>query len=164
LGEAVAPQDRRAPGAALRPTANTSTVASPHGLPHPEGIQPKDLRDMLTRRLTLAALAASLAAPALAQKKNESRGASVAGRYRAEGRNPDGSAYAGTVEIAQEGDSVAVAWQVGNDNYSGTGTIDGRVITVDWGDATPVVYVVMPDGALHGTWADGTALERLLPQ
>ncbi len=38
---------------------------------------------------------------------------------------------------------------------------EGRVVTVDWGAETPVVYVVMPGGALHGTWDGGMALERL---
>ena len=48
--------------------------------------------------------------------------------------------------------------------HRGVGVLDGRVVTVDWGDATPVIYVVMEDGELHGTWADGTALEKLTPR
>mgnify|MGYP006295797075 CR=1 FL=1 len=117
----------------------------------------------LTRRLALAGLATALAGPALAQKKTGGRSAAIAGRYRAEGRNPDGSAYSGTVAVVQQGDAVEFTWQVGNDSYRGAGTIEGRVGTVDWGDTHPVVYVVMPDGELHGTWADGTALERMRP-
>ncbi|KMW59575.1 hypothetical protein AIOL_004557 [Candidatus Rhodobacter oscarellae] len=43
------------------------------------------------------------------------------------------------------------------------GRVDGRVVTVNWGSATPVVYVWMPDGTLHGTWDGGLALEKLTP-
>ena len=118
---------------------------------------------MLTRRAALALIPAAVAFPALAQKKSTGRGALIAGRYTAEGRNPDGSGYSGTAEISQDGDAVAIAWSVGGSAYRGTGVIEGRVVTVDWGDATPIVYVLMPDGSLHGTWADGTALERITP-
>lgn len=85
----------------------------------------------------------------------------ISGSYRVEGRNPDGSGYAGTVRITENGDAISMAWQVGTQTYSGTGVRQGRVITVNWGDAFPVVYVIMPNGALHGTWADGRASERL---
>ncbi|MEC7256219.1 MAG: hypothetical protein VXW58_00230 [Pseudomonadota bacterium] len=87
--------------------------------------------------------------------------ADISGQYRVEGRNADGSAYAGLVNVNQSGGGVGFAWVVGSQSYSGTGTREGRVVTVHWGDSTPVVYVVMPDGTLHGTWADGRALERL---
>ena len=88
----------------------------------------------------------------------------LTGPYRAEGMNPDGSKYVGSVQIAQQGAAVTMAWQVGASAYSGAGIIDGRVLTVNWGDATPVVYVVMPGGQLYGIWSDGRALERLIPQ
>lgn len=109
----------------------------------------------ITRRMAAGLLLAGLVAgPVLAQS-------SVTGLYRAEGRNPDGSTYSGSVRITQTGESIAMAWQVGTQAYSGTGIRQGRVITVDWGDSHPVVYVIMPDGTLHGTWANGRALERL---
>ena len=41
---------------------------------------------------------------------------------------------------------------------------DGHLLIVDWGDETPIIYVVMADGELHGTWADGRALEKLVPR
>lgn len=88
----------------------------------------------------------------------------LTGFYVAEGRNTDASAYVGNVQIAQEGNLVTMAWQVGSAAYSGAGVLEGRVLTVNWGDATPVVYVLMPGGRLHGTWDDGRALERLTPQ
>lgn len=124
---------------------------------------------MLTRRLILAAALALPAAAALSQdgKKSASAdpfaasGVSVAGSYAAEGRNPDGSAYSGQVTIRQDGTRVSMDWRIGTDTYSGDGVVEGRVVTVDWGAETPVVYVVMPDGDLHGTWDDGRGLEKL---
>ena len=109
-------------------------------------------------RISLGSLAAFglLAVAALAQD--------LTGAYLAQGRNADGSTYRGTVQLTHRADVVSLAWQVGAESYIGTGVLDGRVVTVDWGADTPVVYVVMPDGTLHGTWADGYALERLTPQ
>lgn len=90
--------------------------------------------------------------------------ADVTGSYVAQGRNPDGTAYTGTAWLAEDGGIVSVNWSVGNSTYSGSGPIIGDVVTVDWGEGDPVVYVVMPDGELHGTWADGTAIEKLTPE
>lgn len=87
--------------------------------------------------------------------------ADIAGSYFVYGRNADGSAYDGTAQIvAAGGKSYTVLWSVGTE-YSGTATLDGSVLTVDWGAADPAVYVVMPDGELHGTWADGLGLEMM---
>lgn len=116
----------------------------------------------LSRRSAIAgaaAFAAGLCAlPAMAQTVN------LSGIYRAEGRNPDGSAYTGRVVIGQQDNAVQINWTVGNQAYAGSGILDGQVLMINWGQPTPVVYVVMPNGALHGTWNDGTGLERLLPQ
>ncbi len=108
-----------------------------------------------SRRAAVAVLALALAAPAFAQ--------SISGIYRAEGRNPDGSAYRGTATISETGKGVTVNWVVGSQSYSGQGTRNGDIIAVDWGDQYPVIYVRMPSGELHGTWSNGTALERLIP-
>ncbi len=125
----------------------------------------------LPRRAILALLAAATLAPAaLAQGKKSGSGESMTrlpgidGQYRAAGRNPDGSAYSGDVWITQQGDAIEITWTVGSQTYRGAGLLDGRVLTIDWGAATPVVYVVMPDGELHGTWEDGQALEKLTPR
>jgi len=109
------------------------------------------------RRFLLAALCAGLALPAAAQGVP----GDISGSYRVEGRNPDGSAYSGRLTVQEStGGAVAFAWIVANQSYAGVGTRDGRVVTVDWGAEHPVIYVIMPGGALHGTWADGKALER----
>ena len=109
----------------------------------------------LRRVLAGVALALVCAGAALAQ--------SVSGSYRVQGRNPDGSAYSGSVQIADANGTIAMTWKVGNQSYQGTGTRNQDVIWVNWGDQHPVVYVRMPNGELHGTWANGTALERLIP-
>lgn len=124
---------------------------------------------MLTRRRILSGLALCIAAPALAQGKKSAGTAGgslrgIDGRYKAEGLNADGSSYSGTVDIVQQGDAVEITWNVQGQTFRGAGQIEGRVVTIDWGEATPVVYVVMEDGELHGTWDDGKALERLLPR
>lgn len=112
----------------------------------------------MTRRFAITALTATMAfgaTHAVAQP--------VGGNYTAEGRNPDGSTYSGQVSISERGDGVAMSWHIGSQKYSGRGFRDGRVLTVNWGDKHPVVYVVMPSGELHGTWSNGRALEKLVP-
>lgn len=93
----------------------------------------------------------------------QAEGVGLSGTYVAYGLNPDGSAYQGDVTIIHAGQAVSITWRIGNDTYSGNGTLEGRVLDVIWGSGQPVTYVVMPNGALHGTWADGTALEKLVP-
>lgn len=133
---------------------------------------------MQSRRLILTGLATAIATPLLAQGKKDGATAGdglgrdsgsvnligIDGDYLSMGMNPDGSTYEGTVAITQQGTAIEVSWTINGETNRGAGLIDGRVVVVDWGDETPVVYVVMPNGALHGTWADGTALEKLIPR
>ena len=119
---------------------------------------------MITRRLTLAALAASaisLAAPDA--WAHDDQIANIAGTYNARGMNANGSTYSGTVQIIQQGAAVDMYWSIAGQSYSGNGVLQGRVRTVNWGAATPVVYVLM-GRELHGTWDGGTALEKLMPR
>ena len=117
------------------------------------------MRGFGVMRLLLATLVLGLclSLPALAQT-------GLAGLYRAEGRNPDGSAYTGQAVISEANGTVQVNWTVGNQSYSGTGVRDGQVVVVNWGQPAPVIYVVMSNGDLYGTWQNGTALERLVRQ
>jgi hypothetical protein len=120
-----------------------------------------------TRRMALTLIAAATLAPAASaqtRKQSLTRSIDLNGSYTVTGRNADGSAYSGRASVRHQGDAVEITWTVGSQTYRGAGLLEGRVLTVEWGDATPVVYVVMPDGALHGTWADGTALDRLTPR
>ena len=59
---------------------------------------------------------------------------SIAGQYRVEGRNPDGSVYDGSVRIADNDGAIAMTWSVESHSYQGTGTRNQDVIWVDWGD------------------------------
>ena len=110
------------------------------------------------RRTLIGGLAAILIAAAVPVSAQ-----GITGSYRAEGRNPDGSSYSGTVQIRDNGGVVEMHWQVGSQAYAGSGTRNGDVVWVNWGDTYPVVYVRMPSGELHGTWSNGRALERLIP-
>jgi hypothetical protein len=125
-------------------------------------------------RVLLAALAAVAGPPAQAQfsssspdtaalLKVQSAAAMVAGTYTVEGRNVDGSPYRGMVLVQARGDgTLEFFWRIGS-FHRGIGTLDGKTVTVDFGDAFPAVYEIQSDGSLTGTWANGRASERLTP-
>ncbi|MES0883248.1 caspase family protein [Roseibium sp. SCP14] len=83
------------------------------------------------------------------------------GTYSAKGRNPNGSNYVGTVDISRQGRKFTLIWQIGADSYKGIGALDGNVLTVDWGDTTPVVYALTGNGDLQGLWSGGRGSETL---
>ena len=86
------------------------------------------------------------------------------GRYRVTGRNPNGAIYSGTARITPDGRSqYRMDWTVGATKYAGTGTLEGNLLTVDWGSTTPVVYAIAADGKLNGLWAGGSGEEALVP-
>ena len=89
---------------------------------------------------------------------------SLTGVYDVHGRNPDGSPYSGTARIDDDGETVSIQWNTSAGAYSGQGHRDGKILLIDWGDTYYIVYVVMDDGDLHGTWADGYGLDRLSPR
>ncbi|UYV36705.1 hypothetical protein N4R57_17175 [Rhodobacteraceae bacterium D3-12] len=120
---------------------------------------------MRRRRFFMSAVSAAMLLPQGVSAQSESglAAGNITGFYKAEGRNPDGSRYSGQVSVQEQpGGGVGFAWTVGNQSYTGIGRREGRVVTVNWGSDAPVVYVVMPDGSLHGTWSNGRALERLV--
>lgn len=88
----------------------------------------------------------------------------INGTYAVEGTTPEGGKYTGSVIIngsAQNG--FQFNWTIGADKYSGTGTLSGNVLTVDWGAEEPVVYVVTAGGKrLAGKWGkQGKGRENL---
>jgi len=87
----------------------------------------------------------------------------LTGVYRASGTNPSGSEYTGMVAVAQDGDDFNVTWWIGKDTFEGSGHLAGKMLVIDWGDKTPVVYSFGEDGTLDGEWADGSATETLTP-
>lgn len=115
------------------------------------------------RALIMTALL--LAPPLYAQDQGQQQYTDITGRYSVEGRNPDGSAYSGAFDLTAQPPRYLGQWQIAGQSYSGVGTFDGTVLSLQWDEgAEPVVYVLMPDGELHGTWNDGRALERLEPR
>ena len=86
------------------------------------------------------------------------------GIYRAAGRGANGAPYQGVVRIGRQGDGYRIDWKIGKDEYKGTGTLDGNLLSVDWGSATPIVYALAADGTLKGLWATGMGEETLTPE
>ena len=110
--------------------------------------------------LLLAALVA--ATPAPGQHGGQSR--DLSGAYSVEGHNPGRSVYSGTLFLTLQGPRYIGEWVIAGQSFRRDGTFDGRVLTVNWaGGSDPVVHVLMPDGELHGIWADGHALDRREP-
>jgi hypothetical protein len=85
----------------------------------------------------------------------------LTGVYRVEGRNPDGSRYHGMVALTQTGDRFSLKWWIGSQVFDGNGDLAGRMMVINWGDKTPVVYTFSEGAVLDGEWADGSATERL---
>ena len=85
----------------------------------------------------------------------------LAGVYRVEGTNPNGSKYRGMVALAQNNDQFNFTWWIGKDVFRGSGHFAGKMLVVNWGDKTPVIYTFGDEGALDGEWADGSATETL---
>ena len=87
----------------------------------------------------------------------------LAGIYRVSGTNPNGSQYQGMVALSQKGDQFNLTWWIGRQVFHGTGHFAGKMLVVNWGDKTPVIYSFGDGGALDGEWADGSASEQLFP-
>jgi len=78
----------------------------------------------------------------------------LAGVYRASGTNPSGSDYTGIVALDND---FKLTWWIGKDVFHGSGHFAGKMLVINWGDKTPVIYSFGDDGALDGEWADGSA-------
>jgi eukaryotic-like serine/threonine-protein kinase len=102
--------------------------------------------------------------------KVETDGARIAGSYTVEGSNPNGSQYSGTAVIKQSGSSYAMTWNIANQKFSGSGTLSGKTLTINWkgsgsnaGQGGTVVYTLVSNGVLKGVWANGSGAETLSP-
>ncbi|WP_157210487.1 fibronectin-binding protein [Turneriella parva] len=94
-------------------------------------------------------------------------GAFQGGSYAVQGSTPEGTRYEGSVVISGDATSgFHVVWTIGSETYEGTGTLSGTVLTVDWGQAEPVVYKIVGGGAiLNGKWGKrGRGREKLTRQ
>ena len=90
--------------------------------------------------------------------------ADISGTYFVYGRHGDGRTFEGTAKITAGEEGYAIEWLIGAASYDGIGVLEGRVLTVEWGTEAPAIYVVMPDGELHGTLEDGLGVELLTPE
>jgi hypothetical protein len=86
------------------------------------------------------------------------------GLYRVTGRGANGRKYQGVVSISKKADGYALDWKIGKDEYQGEGTLEGNLLSVNWGSSTPVVYALAADGSLKGLWAAGAGEETLTPE
>jgi hypothetical protein len=91
----------------------------------------------------------------------ETESIDLGGVYRVDGTNPNGSKYQGMVALAQDDDQFNLTWWIGKDVFRGSGHFAGKMLVVNWGDKTPVIYTFGDEGALDGEWADGSASETL---
>jgi uncharacterized caspase-like protein len=87
----------------------------------------------------------------------------LTGVYRASGTNPSGSQYTGMVALEEDNEDFKLTWWIGKDVFQGSGHFAGKMLVINWGDKTPVIYSFGDEGALDGEWADGSARETLTP-
>ncbi|WP_020198262.1 hypothetical protein, partial [Leptospira interrogans] len=59
---------------------------------------------------------------------------SISGKYKVSGTNPNGSSYNGSVTISQSNGEYLFTWTVAGQTFTGTGTLEGTTLTVDWGE------------------------------
>ena len=107
--------------------------------------------------LSLVALLISINLPALEKagaNSSSELAKGISGLYQVEGINPDGSSYRGTCTIEfKEKSGYLLSWKIAKDTFSGKGVLMGNTLTVDWGQADPVIYTVLENGKrLEGTW------------
>ncbi len=98
---------------------------------------------------------------ATGQEEEQAKPRMLAGVYRSDGINPNGTRYKGITAVNWTGNQVQVKWWIGKQIFTGTGEFAGKMLVVNWGDTHPVIYTFGKHGFLNGEWADGKANERL---
>lgn len=80
--------------------------------------------------------------------------ADLAGNYRVDGRNPNGTKYRGELRIRPAGDAYLLHWEAGGSS-SGVGVRMGDMLAVAIGGAECAVvgYKIAGEGGLEGLWA-----------
>ena len=116
----------------------------------------------------IEAPAVAVAPPAAAARpsappppRQEALADTLPGKYSVSGTNPNGSSYSGEVTIRHDRGTYYFNWRVGRDTFRGSGKLNGRMLTINWGQSSPVIYHVANDGVLRGKWARGTGSEDL---
>jgi hypothetical protein len=84
----------------------------------------------------------------------------ITGIYSCHGTTPQGSAYAGSVEISDNGDGYTISWSIGDAGHTGTAILVDDHLSSSWGVRGStfgiVVYKVENDGKLIGKWLDSS--------
>jgi hypothetical protein len=76
--------------------------------------------------------------------------------YRCDGKNPDGTAYQGFVEISKVRDTFRVRWTMDDGSITGVGIYSNGVFAVSYFGGAPAVVVYKVDsGNLRGEWTMG---------
>ncbi len=82
----------------------------------------------------------------------------IAGVYRAEGKNPDGSSYSGCAEITKVQGTFRVRWTFENGGMLGVGIYSNGVFAVSYFVGVPAIVVYkIEDNRLVGEWTMGGA-------
>jgi hypothetical protein len=85
----------------------------------------------------------------------------LAGIYRCNGVNPDGTAYEGVVEIAKLDGTYRVVWALSdNSSVTGVGIFSGGVLAVSYFGGAPAVVVYEVDGSRRPHGAKAGSLTR----
>jgi hypothetical protein len=100
----------------------------------------------MLRSYALAASLAFFALPAAAQ---------MTGQYKVDGKNPDGSTYAGTASIEKTGDTYRVTWNISGERFTGTGIGSDDAIAIGYrsGANTGVVLLGKEGNDYFAVWA-----------
>jgi hypothetical protein len=85
----------------------------------------------------------------------------LGGLYLVDGSNPNGSRYRGMAALTPAGDQYRFTWWIARQVFTGVGQFAGRMMVVNWGAKSPVIYTVARNDDLIGEWADGSATDRL---
>ena len=67
-----------------------------------------------------------------------------------DGSNPDGSQYRGMATLTPVGDQYRFTWWIARQVFSGVGQFAGRMMVVNWGAKSPVIYSVARNNELGG--------------
>ena len=97
---------------------------------------------------------------------------SIGGRYSVNGTNLDGSSYSGQARIELLSDvTCAIEWNTGGVIAEGICMRSGNVFAAAYvlqGEVGMIIYEVMPNGRLDGTWTiagePGVGTEVLTPR
>jgi hypothetical protein len=80
----------------------------------------------------------------------------IAGIYSCHGTTPQGTAYAGSVEISANDEGYTMSWSIGDAGHTGTALLVDNQLSSSWGVPGSsfgiVVYKVEGDGKLVGKW------------